>query len=81
MDIEKKTLYRCPGCGRYVPPIKRPSVAGIWFLVWFYLIYYYLLKKPECVYCGYRFSKNDVKTLETEEMAMILHNPTENPLS
>jgi len=57
---QNQILYKCPGCGRLVPAIKRPSVAGILFVPG-YLIYYYLLKKPECVYCGYKFTKQDLK--------------------
>jgi len=58
---KKKALYKCPRCGRVVPAIKRPSVAGVLFLAWIYLIYYYFFKKPECVYCGYKFTKLDLR--------------------
>jgi len=65
---EKIILYKCPQCNRLVPPIKRPSIAGMWFLHIIYLIYYYVIKKEECVYCNHKFSKDELKTLEKEEI-------------
>jgi uncharacterized protein with PIN domain len=59
-EKKKIKLSKCPKCGRTVPPIKRPSVAGVWFLSWIYLIYYYGFKKPECPYCGCFFSKKEM---------------------
>lgn len=64
MSKKELELVKCPKCGREVPLIKRPSVAGVFFLGWFYLIYYYLVKKPYCVYCGERLNKAKGMTKE-----------------
>ncbi len=55
-------LFQCQKCNRLVPPIKRPSIAGVWFLSLIYLVYYYFFKKSECVYCGYHFKRSDLKS-------------------
>ena len=57
-------LYRCPQCGRFVPLIKIPNMFGAWFFGLFYFIYYCLIRKEECVICGYRFKGSDFANIE-----------------
>ncbi len=60
-EIVKKGLRQCKGCGRLVPPIKRPSLWPLFIPpVWLpYMIYYWFFKSPECVYCGYLFKEEE----------------------
>jgi rubredoxin len=57
--IEK---YHCPKCNIDVPKYKGISLAGAWLLGFWYMLYYYFVKKEICPVCGHVFTKEEKRS-------------------